>query len=346
MKPSPEFRTSFLKAGLLLMLAALVGACSGRGDVQDEEAMSAEEFQRSQESQARVEELNEQLLLMAVESGADGADVYRVGPEDRLEFRVFGVEDLSGEVRVAGNGTVQLPLVGEVKVSGLTLAEVEDAIAAAYADGYVRNPQVSASVSEYRSQQFTLIGAVEEPRVYSVQRKTSLVEAVAMGGGLNEEAGQHIYLRDRVRDPESGQMGTRSLVVPIEELMDNPAELNVVLGESAIINVPRAGMVYVEGAVNRPGVYPQLGSTTILKAIAQAGGLKFEADNSRIKVVRREGPGNEWAEQYYDIGTLREGPQNDVALADGDVVVVETSAIKTAFRESSRWVTAILIVAF
>lgn len=331
---------------LVLLLAISLAACGGRGEVRDGggEGMSAEAFQRSQESQERVQQLNERLLLMAVESGK--GDVYRVGPEDRLRVEVFNVDELTSEVRVAGNGRVQLPLIGEIRVSGLTLSEVEQAIADAYADGYVRNPQVSVHVTEYRSQQFTLIGAVQEPKVYSVRRKTSLVEALAMGGGLNQHAGRDVYLRDRIRDPETGEMATRSLVVPIEDLMRNAAEMNVVLGESALINVPRAGMVYVEGSVAKPGVYPQHADTTILKAIAQAGGLEFEADKSRIKVVRRDSDADGWNEHYYDIASLRENPKNDVTLSDGDVVVVESSGLKTAFRESTRWVTAFMIILF
>lgn len=339
-------RSRILFWTVLLTAAVMLSACGGgvrSGNGGD--GMSAEAFQRSQESQARVQELNEQLLLMAVESDG-GPDVYRVGAGDMLKVNVFKVEELSSEARVAGDGRIQLPLVGTIEVSGLTLSEVEKAIAEAYADGYVRDPQVNVHVSEYRSQQFTLVGAVQEPKVYSVQRKTSLVEALAMAGGLNEHAGRDIYVRDRVRDPETGKMATRSLVVPIEDLMENAAEMNVVLGESALINVPRAGNVYVEGGVRNPGVYRQHTDTTILKAIAQAGGLRFEADTSRIKVVRRGKSEEDWNEKYYDIAMLRENPDKDVLLADGDVVVVETSGLKTAFRESTRWVTAFMVVLF
>lgn len=312
---------------LILLATAsilLMGCATNGGDGRE---TSLEAFQQEAASQNRTSELNDTLMMKAVEGS--GGSVYRVGPEDRIRVDIFGVEDLSREYRINGAGRILLPLVGEVSVSGLSLSEVERAIAEAYSEDYLKNPQVSVEVIEYRSQQFTVVGAVTNPRVYSVSRQTTLIEALAMAGGISERAGSSVYLTDRVRDPESGKLGTRTMIIDIEELMQDAGEYNLVLGEAAMINVPRGGFVYVEGAVSSPGAYPQRTDTTVLKALAQAGGFTFEADRSDVRVLRRAADGSGWQEQPIDYQSIRENPGNDIALRNGDIVVVDSSAIKS-----------------
>ncbi len=335
-----------LPMGLLLALAALLltAGCATRGGNGSGNDTSLEQFQQQMEAQERVEDINEQLLMMAVE-GSSG-QVYRVGMEDRLRVRIFGVEELSGEYRVNGAGNILMPLVGEVAVSGLSLSEVERAIADAYDEEYLRNPQVTVEVTEYRSQQFTVIGAVANPRVYSVSRQTTLIEAIAMAGGLAGEAGSNIYLTDRIRDPDSGQLGTRTLIIDVEDLMRNSEDYNLVLGEAAMINVPRGGFVYVEGAVERPGAYRQRTDTTVLKALAEAGGLSFEAARSRIYVLSRNSETGEWEQRATNYNTIRDNPADDIRLANGDVVVVETSGLRAGWQGFIRVATPMAMLGF
>ena len=293
-------------------------------------AVSAEAFQEQIDSEARVADLNEELLSLAVESGTGGG-LYRVGPEDQLKIEFFGVPELSREYRVDGQGNIMMPLVGQVAVAGLTLDEIEQTVAAKYGESYLRSPQASARVTEYRSQQFTIVGAVANPRVYSVSRQTSLIEALAMAGGVTVDAGDVIHVTDRVRNPENGELQTRSMLVAVDELMRDAAEHNVVLGETALINVPRGGFVFVEGAVNRPGGVTLRGDITVLKAIAEAGGMKFEADRSAVRVLRRDAATGEWNHLNVNYGEIRDNPARDMPLRNGDVVVVDNSAFKTGW---------------
>lgn len=308
----------------LVAAGFLLGGCASGGDNRD---TSLQEFQEDVASQDRTSELNDTLMMKAVEGSSDR--VYRVGPEDQIRVDIFGVEDLSREYRINGAGRILMPLVGEVPVSGLSLAEVEEKIAEAYAEDYLRNPQVSVEVIEYRSQQFTVVGAVSNPKVYSVSRQTTLIEALAMAGGINDQAGSSVYLTDRVRDPDTGVLGTRTMIIDIEDLMQNSEEYNMVLGEGAMINVPRGGFVYVEGAVKSPGAYRQRADTTVLKALAEAGGFVFESDRSDVRVLRRSSDGSGWEEKPIDYQAIRENPGKDVSLRNGDIVVVDNSAIKT-----------------
>ncbi len=314
-----------------LVTVVLAGcATSGSGDPDD---ITAEDFQAQQDEQARADEINRQLMAMAVEAEVDSS-VYRVGPNDSVRIDVRDVEDLSGEYRVDGSGAVNLPLVGYVDVSGYTLSELEDVVAEEYGAEYVRNPQVSARVTEFRSQQFTALGSVRNPRVYNTEHQVTLLEALAQAGGLSSGAGRSIYLTDRVRDPETGQLGARSMVIDVDELMRDPSEHNLVLGESALVNVPRAGSIFVEGRVNSPGVYSMEGETNVLKAITMAGGLEFQGSRSNVRVLSRDPSSGEWDEELVNFNEIRESPLADRPLSDGDIVVVESSAIRTGLAGS------------
>jgi polysaccharide biosynthesis/export protein len=333
-------------SGAVTLIAAcsilgLVGCASPGSNVD-----SMADFQEEHASQARVDEINQQLLALSVSSADDGDMLYRIGAGDQIKVSIFNVPELSGDYRVDARGRVTLPLVGDLEISGYDLAEAERVIAEAYGERYLRNPQVSLRVTEYRSQQFTAIGAFSAPRIYNVDRRVTLMEAIAMAGGLASAAGSQIYLTDRVRDPESGMPGTRSLIINVEDLMQNPAEYNFPLGESALINVPRAGSIFVEGAVNSPGVYTRQGDTTVLKAITMAGGLKFEANRSRLRVLRRDPASNEWMQEEVSMAEIRNSPLADLQLNDGDIVMVEHGVIRTAWTGSLRLLRDVAFLGF
>ncbi|MCA1778405.1 MAG: polysaccharide biosynthesis/export family protein, partial [Xanthomonadaceae bacterium] len=274
--------------------------------------------------------LNQELLTLAVNSTSpDG--IYRVGAGDEISVRVFGVEELSGNYRIDGHGRVSLPLIGSVEVSGYTLAETEKILTNLYGDQYLRNPEITVSVLSFRSQQFTTVGAISRPLVYNTERQVTLIEALAMAGGLSSNAGQNVFLTDRIRDPETGQMQTRNLIIDIEELMSSANRYNVVLGEAAVINVPAAGSIFVEGAVHKPGVYQSRGQTTVLKAITMAGGLRFEANRSDLRVLRRDPLTDQWHQQSVAMRDIRETPLVDLVLNDGDIVMVESGPIRSVW---------------
>lgn len=122
------------------------------------------------------------------ESGAyKGASDYRVGPQDLLAISVFGVEDLNKEVRVNSNGQISLPLIGGVMAGGRTIPELESELATKYSAGYLQRPQVSVFVKEFTSQRVTLEGAVAKPGIYPITGKTSLIQAIALAGGVDDK---------------------------------------------------------------------------------------------------------------------------------------------------------------
>jgi len=119
-------------------------------------------------------------------SGAyEGANDYRLGAQDLIEVSVFGVSDLSKTVRVNSNGQISLPLVGAVMAGGRTIPELETELAKRYADGFLQRPQVTIFVKEFSSQRITMEGAVKNPGIFPLTGKTSLLQAVAVAGGLD-----------------------------------------------------------------------------------------------------------------------------------------------------------------
>lgn len=115
------------------------------------------------------------------------ADEYRVSAEDILNIQVFDEPELSvEETRVSSNGTVSLPLVGDVVVAGLTTSQIATKVEALLADGYLKKPKVSVSIHEYR--QVFVNGQVKNPGGYSYQKGLTVQKAVVLAGGFTERA--------------------------------------------------------------------------------------------------------------------------------------------------------------
>lgn len=115
----------------------------------------------------------------------EGATDYRLGAQDLIEVSVFGVQDLSKTVRVNSNGQISLPLVGAVMAGGRSIPELEAELAKRYSEGFLQRPQVTVFVKEFSSQRVTLEGAVKTPGIYPLTGKTSLLQAIAVAGGLD-----------------------------------------------------------------------------------------------------------------------------------------------------------------
>jgi len=332
-------------AALLAVWLAGCAVAPQNGAAPASGGMTADEFRQQVTGGARVDQINQDLMALAVGGGAPSLD-YRIGPDDSMKVTVFGVPDLSQEYRVNGSGDILMPLVGSVTVAGLTVSEAERVIEAEYGRSYLRNPQVSVQVTEFRSQRYTILGSVGRPQIYSSNRPVSLVEALTLAGGIAEGAGDFVYVTDRVPHPETGEMQTRSLVLAVDDLLRDPIQNNFILGDSAVVNVPRGGFIYVEGDVGRPGVYAQSRTSSILTVLAQAGGLKWEANKTNLRLMRRDPDTREWTmveKNYYE---LRDNPQNDMALLNGDVLVVSAQPLKAAWLSTARTIGAVMFLGF
>lgn len=120
---------------------------------------------------------------------------YRLGPGDKLNIKVLGADDISGDYAVSDNGTISSPLIGDVKAAGLTRSQLEQAIAHKLAQGYIKNPQVSVTVNTYRP--FYIFGEVTKPGEYPYASGMRVLNAVATAGGYTYRAQQGYVVVER-----------------------------------------------------------------------------------------------------------------------------------------------------
>ena len=220
---------------------------------------------------------------------------YIVGAQDVLTITCYDQADLSGKFTVETDGTFSYPLIGRVKVGGLTLRQVESEVKTRLVgDGYFRNPQITVSVDTYKSQKVFVVGEVRTPGTYALSGDMNLVEALARAGStLPTASGEAIVVH-----PEAGQTPSGP-TLPTEDSVDNVVRIdlrdlqngafsqNAMLRDGDTIFVPRAESVYVFGHVKNPGAYAmQQRNTTVLQALSLAGGVTDRGTTSRIKIVR------------------------------------------------------------
>jgi polysaccharide export outer membrane protein len=143
--------------------------------------------------------------LCIVERGmSQGAENYRLAPNDLLDFRVYDEPDLTAEVRLAGDGTAIFPLIGSVSLRGKTIPQATALLRERYMAGYLVNPQVSLIIHTYAKRSFTVLGQVQKPGSYEIQGDEAiyLLQAVGMAGGYTRIADPGNIT---VRRTESGQ---------------------------------------------------------------------------------------------------------------------------------------------
>jgi polysaccharide export outer membrane protein len=117
-----------------------------------------------------------------------GSEGYRIGPQDVLDISVYQAPDLAKTVQVAETGTINLPLVGDIRAGGVTAQELERALKTKLSAKYFQNPQVTVFVKEYNSQRVTVEGSVQKPGVYPYRGPVSLLQLIATAGGMNDVA--------------------------------------------------------------------------------------------------------------------------------------------------------------
>ena len=249
---------------------------------------------------------------------------YRIGPGDLLEIKVFELEQLSQVVRVSEDGSITLPLLGQVMVEGLTQEGTAIRIGTLLAQRYVKNPQVTVFIKEYKSKQIAVIGAVEKPGSYELVGRKNLLQMVSAAGGFTDQAGDEIYV---LREGPKGDAVT--IPIDLRDLVVNGnQQLNIPVEPNDVINVPvdREIKVFVFGRVTQPGAlkFKLSEKVTLLKAIAQAGGWAEGAKQSAVVITRKDKAGKE-SQIRVNVKDIISGKRKDIVLQEGDVVFVPES---------------------
>ena len=131
------------------------------------------------------------VVLLAAVAGVSvstAQEDYVLGPEDVISVTVWGHNDLTRELQISLDGTISFPLIGNITAQGQTTKSLEQDIAARLADGYIVGPQLTVSVTEYRSQKFFIFGEVTSPGKFDLEPGITVLMAISMGGGLTPKA--------------------------------------------------------------------------------------------------------------------------------------------------------------
>ena len=248
---------------------------------------------------------------------------YRIGPRDLLDIRVYEDAKLSGERRVSEAGLINLPLLGDVPVSGKTTAEVAAVLRRLLEDKLLQKASVDVQVLDFRSRPISVIGAVKQPGNLGFSGRWTLLEALTAAGGVTENHGNVVHVMRRADNGLSDQV-----TIQLDDLLlrANP-KANIPIYANDLINVPGTieVTIYCLGEVARPGALTFKSSEriTVLTAIAHAGDLTNRA-SSRI-LIKRAGSTDGATEITVDYKKILAGKEPDVELRHGDVIRVKES---------------------
>lgn len=315
------------------------------------------------------QQVNDRIRSLSASARAVQHD-YVIGNGDLLDLEVFDVKELSREVRVSQTGYIGVPLVPvRLHVAGLTEVQAEQKISEVLeANGLVTHAEVSISVKERKSKPITVVGAVEHPMVYQADRAVTLLEVLAEAGGLANDAGDTVIVNRPAQevpsdpseppmigseDPVSASSSAsaasnpsantpppvdpphlnNTITINLNELMESgDATNNIVLQAGDIVTVPHSGIVYVLGAVTKPGGFVlanDRGQMTTLKVLALAGGLNSTAKKDHAVIVRKNAQGQQH-EVAVDLQKVLQRKAEDVQLQPSDILYVPDSGARKA----------------
>ena len=209
---------------------------------------------------------------------------YQLGPGDNIRIIVFQNPDLTIETRVTENGTISYPLVGSVRVGGMTIPAAELRIAKALKDGgFIKSPQVNIALLQNRGNQVSVLGEVNRPGRFPLETfNTRISEMIAIAGGISP-AGADIAILTGMRN---GKPLRREIDIP-SMFLDNKLRDDFIVAGGDVIYVPRMPMFYVYGEAQRPGSYRIERNMTIRQALVLGGGPTARGTQRGVQVYRR-----------------------------------------------------------
>ena len=253
----------------------------------------------------------------------------RIQPGFLLHISVFSEPQLSQDLRVNEAGDVLLSLAGRVHVQGMNESAAQDAIAEAYKKSeLLKDPQIALSITQYVSTKISILGEVQTAGEYELFGPTDLLTALTMAGGANMEAGNRITLRHAATNEEQ--------VIKFNRSGDTSNLKKFVVNPGDTVVVKRAGIVYVLGAVNRPGGYVMQpdGSMNVIQAIAMALDTNLFASIQSIRIIRKTDDGLiDIPVKYKYIVSGKADPQ---PLEPDDIVYVPNSKAKLTFANAKQ----------
>jgi len=325
-----KFESPLLSCFSIFFLIVILFICSGCAEERFPANVDLDRFQQNNQPINQQDRLIDNPLSLPTDVSDNTSEDYILGSGDLVAVTVFETKDLNTEARISSRGTVSLPMLGNIKISGLTAAEAEKKIEDVLRTNYLQNPHVSIYIKEYLSNQITIVGAVSHPGTYDYIRKRRLLDVIAIANGLLKDAGSIAFVTRN--DKRTNQRV--SYRINLERLIKKGnMEQNISIFGGDVIFIPEAGHCFIDGAVRKPGTYPIKDKITVTQAIALAGGLAGWADTDSIKLIRHEENG-ERKILSLKYSELHSGVGDSLLLQDQDIVFAESSSLGKFFAGS------------
>jgi polysaccharide biosynthesis/export protein len=249
----------------------------------------------------------------------------RLSPGFLLNMEVYDTPELSSELRVDSTGNVTIPMIGKVHVQGETVPEAAAAIQKLLLDDKIlNNPQVTINILQYSAENVTVLGEVHNPGRLQLLAPHTLAEVIAEAGGETEYAGSSV----EILRPDNGTSHSTTVHYSRNNADSSASQFSVLPGDT--VTVRRAGIVYVLGAVNRPGGYlmQENGELNVTQAIALAYGTDLQAGVGTIRLIRKL-PDGKVREIDVPLRDIQKGKVAPPTLQAEDIVYVPVSKLKT-----------------
>lgn len=271
----------------------------------------------------------------AVSLAGNQLDRYRIGYRDILNIKVDRHDTFNEVVPVGPNGTIRLLQLKEpvVAVCKTELELANDIEQAFLNEKRLRNPVVRVSVSEQRSQPVMVLGFVQKPDTYYLNRKVHLLELLGLAGGANKDAGTRLFVARTGSSSVcqvSGSQIDESVTISefnVSDVMAGKANFWIQPGD--VVSVLDADIIYVYGNVNKQGAYKTSRPLTLTQAIVYAEGLKGAAKKDKIRILRQKEGTNDREELVFDLNQIEKRKIADPFLQANDIVAVSEDKAKS-----------------
>jgi polysaccharide biosynthesis/export protein len=238
---------------------------------------------------------------------------YVIGAGDSIRIEVFDEPTLSQTILVPDSGVINFPLVGDLSVIGLYPDEVAGRLKQSLGEKYLVNPQVSVKVDVFGSRPVQVLGAVKNPGLFHLTGPTTVLEMLAIAGGVDaEKSSKEVHITRQVGNDST------HIVVNLERLLET-GEGNLPLEKGDVLYVPQGALVYISGQVTKPGPVLYYDGLTVSQALISAGGPTPTAKLREAYVLRNG------KRMPLNIRRIMRGADTDLPLQPGDQVFVEQS---------------------
>jgi polysaccharide export outer membrane protein len=282
---------------------------------------------------------NPATAILAAKMMQDNTRRYRIGVNDELDIQVFRHPEYSQTVRVNEYGLIMLPRVDEpVEAICRTENELAADIVKFYSK-YLRQPYVRVYVKEFKSQPVAVIGAVDKPGQFNLNRKMRLIEAVAVAGGPTDKAGARITLarlgsQSVCEKPEVSDVPTEEVALSkllysynLKKMLEGDEASNPWMLPGDIVSISEADKAFVVGNVKEPKAIQLKTQRTLTQAIAEAGGVLEATKKKEIFLIREDGVGNK-TRTPVNLILVSQGKASDPILQPNDIIEVPTDSGK------------------